>query len=284
MSAKRKREKKQGKRKRKSGGKTLAQRADRHDLYEQSVQDVEFDVGMVRRTFKKYFGRRPTRVREDFCGTASFACAWAADHRENLAWGIDLDPDPLAYGRKHHLAALDETTRKRVTLIEGNVLEASHEPVDVTVAFNFSYFVFQDRDGLRAYFEKARSTLADEGLLMLDIYGGADAQRTMSETREHDGFDYVWDQHSFDPIHHHAINHIHFEFPDGSELRRAFSYDWRLWTLPELRELLAEAGFSASQVYWEGTEQKTGEGNGIYRKVSTAPDDPAWISYMVAIK
>ena len=119
---------------------------------------------------------------------------------------------------------------------------------------------------------------------MLDLYGGADSQRTMDETREQEGFDYVWDQNVFDPITYDAINYIHFEFPDGSEIRRAFTYDWRLWTIPELQALMSEAGFSQSEVYWEGTDRKTNEGNGIYRKVTSAPDDPAWVSYIVGVR
>ena len=152
-----------------------------------------------------------------------------------------------------------------------------HEKVDVTVAFNFSFFIFDTRVALRRYLEAAGETLAPEGLLLLDAYGGADTQRCNPEEREVDDFTYVWDQHSFDPISHRVRNYIHFEFPDGSRLRRAFSYDWRLWTIPEMRELLHEAGFRRTEVYWEGTDHKTGEGNGVFRQAETAPEDPAWI-------
>ena len=31
--------------------------------------------------------------------------------------------------------------------------------------------------------------------------------------------------------------------PVSQVLRRAFRYDWRLWTIPELAEMLKEAGF-----------------------------------------
>jgi hypothetical protein len=121
-------------------------------------------------------------------------------------------------------------------------------------------------------------------MLVLDLYGGADAQRTMSETRECDDFDYVWDQDVFDPISMNAVNHIHFEFTDGSSIERAFTYDWRLWGIPELRDCLAEAGFSSSDAYWEQTEKKTGEGNGVYYRADRALDDPAWITYIAAIR
>jgi len=103
----------------------------------------------------------------------------------------------------------------------------------------------------------------DDGMLLLDAYGGSDAFREIEEKREEKGFTYVWDQHFFNPLTGHVINHIHFRFRDGTRLERAFTYEWRLWTLPELTELLREAGFRDVTVYWEGSE-KSGEGNGVH--------------------
>ena len=113
-------------------------------------------------------------------------------------------------------------------------------------------------------------------------YGGADAHSTSEEERDCEDFTYLWDQHSFDPINNHATNYIHFEFDDGSELRRAFRYDWRLWSVPETRDVLAEAGFRHNEVYWEGTDHKTGEGNSIFSLKQKALDDPAWVAYIAA--
>jgi hypothetical protein len=248
------------------------------------VQDPPFDVELVDRIFRARFGRPPELLREDFCGTAAMACAWVARRPTNRAWGIDLDPEPLAWARAHNLPGLTPDQASRLHLVQGDVRDVEHGPVDVTVAFNFSYFVFRERRQLLGYLEKSRARLRDEGMLVLDLYGGADAQRTLTETRDHRKFEYVWDQDVFDPIQHHAVNHIHFEFPDGSRLRRAFSYDWRLWTIPELRDLLDEAGFSRSEVYWEQTDRRTNTGNGIYYRASHAPDDPAWITYLVALR
>jgi hypothetical protein len=121
-------------------------------------------------------------------------------------------------------------------------------------------------------------------VFLIDVYGGPDAQRALEETRECDGFDYVWDQHSFNPIQCRAVNFIHFEFDDGSRLHRAFRYDWRLWGISELRDLLDDAGFSKSEVYWEGTDSKTGEGNDIFTHREHADDDPAWVCYIAGIR
>jgi hypothetical protein len=80
-----------------------------------------------------------------------------------------------------------------------------------------------------------------------------------------------------------VVNHIHFEFKDGSKLERAFTYHWRFWTLPELTELLAEAGFSRSHVYWED-EDEDGEGTGVYRARKRANNAGAWVAYVIAEK
>jgi hypothetical protein len=263
---------------------TKAKGADVYALYQEAVQDPEGDVSLVSRIFKRHFDRVPRDLREDFCGTAAMACAWVRHHRENRAWGVDLDPVPLAWGREHNLGALRPEQAARIRLIRGDVMEVSHVKVDVTVAFNFSYFVFKTRDQLVRYFKKARSTLREEGVLVLDLYGGADAQRRMAETREHGHFDYVWDQDVFDPINHGAVNYIHFEFSDGSRIRRAFSYDWRLWGIPEVRDALADAGFSASETYWEQTDRRTNEGNGSYYRAERAEDDPAWVAYVIGVR
>jgi len=120
-------------------------------------------------------------------------------------------------------------------------------------------------------------------MLFLDAYGGVEAQQQRIVRRPCDGFTYVWEQRSFDPIQSWGRNYIHYEFPDGSAIRRAFRYDWRLWTLPELREIMADAGFSHSEVYWEGTCQRTGLGNDVFVRRERAEADPAWIAYLVAI-
>jgi SAM-dependent methyltransferase len=263
----------------------MAKTADRHDLYQRAVQEPDADIPLIQKIFRNQFARPARTLREDFCGTALLACRWVQRSEEHRAWGIDLDPDPLDWGREHNVGKLKADQASRVKLIEGDVLDIGHETVDVTVAFNFSYFLFADRASLLKYFKCAYATLNSDGVLILDAYGGADAQRTSEETREvDDDFDYVWDQHSFDPIHCKVTNFIHFQFPDGSQIKKAFRYDWRLWSIPEVRELLQEAGFDRTEVYWEGTDRETGDGNDIFSPREQAPDDPAWICYIVGVR
>lgn len=266
--------------------KTLADRADRHRLYQLAVQCVESEIDMVDDTYRTLRGRHASRLREDFCGTGNTSCEWVRRRRTNSAVGFDLDPQVLAWGRRENIAKMSANRQQRVQLLERDVLQVdpTESAADIILAMNFSYLIFKTRDRLRAYFSAARAGLAEDGLLMLDGYGGHDSWRTIQEKTKCDGFTYLWDQRKFNPITFEVLCHMHFKFPDGSKMKRAFTYDWRMWTLPEIREVLAEAGFSRSTVYWEGTDEKTGEGNDIYSPTEEGEDDPSWIVYVVAEK
>lgn len=264
-------------------GPTLAEQADRHELYELSVQDVEHEAEFVADTFRALRGREPRGLREDFSGTASAACEWVRHGDERFAIAVDLDAETLDWGREHRVGRLQPAEQQRVKLLCDNVLTVDTPPVDVITAFNFSYWILSDRETLRSYFERVRESLVDDGLLFLDMFGGSESYVTGKEKTKHKGFSYVWEQEEFDPMTAMYTCHIHFHFPDGSKLKRAFSYTWRLWTLVEIRELLAEAGFSKVRVYWE-TEDEDGEGSGEYQESDVGLNDPAWIIYIVAEK
>lgn len=260
----------------------MADLADRHDLYQRSVQDTEAEIDFVLETWHALRDRPPGLLREDFCGTANTACEWVRRDPAHYAIGVDVDPDVLDWGLRHNLAALTPDQQQRIDLLQGDVLEVRPGPVDIVLAMNFSYWLFATRDALRAYFERVRDGLTEDGIFFLDAYGGYDAPRELEESRECDGFTYIWDQARFNPIDSGMTCHIHFEFPDGSRIDRAFTYHWRLWTLPELRELLLEAGFRQADVYWEGTDEKTNEGNGIYEPREVGEADAGWVCYLVA--
>ena len=262
-----------------------AETADPHRLYERSVQTPEAEVTFVSERFRLLTGRPARALREDFCGTAAVSCAWVSRHPDNRALGLDLDPAVLAWGRRHNLSRLPAAARARCTLRRGDVLKARCAPVDAVVALNFSYWVLKDRARLLHYFRRVRQGLAADGVFFLDAFGGSDAVLVCTEERpiaDAEGtFTYLWEQAHYNPIDGSLSCHIHFEFPDGSRLERAFSYDWRLWTLPELHEALAQAGFSRVQCYWQGWGPD-GEADGVFLPTEEAPADAAWFCYLSA--
>ena len=89
--------------------------ADKYALYHEAVQDTESDITLAERVFKQQYGRLPRLLREDFSGTSLMACDWVARHEDNHAWAIDLDPEPLAWGREQNLAKLGDTVDLRMT-------------------------------------------------------------------------------------------------------------------------------------------------------------------------
>ena len=51
-----------------------------------------------------------------------------------------------------------------------------------------------------------------------------------------------------------------------------------------LTEAFEAAGFQDIHFLWEGTDLKTGEGNGVFRRKKKGEPDDAWIAYIVAEK
>jgi SAM-dependent methyltransferase len=264
-------------------GATMAERADLHELYESAVQNVEEECKFVSQTFEQIRGRQALSFREDFCGTASAACQWTRLGSEHTAIGIDIDAEVLQWGRDNRLSRLDPEQLARIRLVEASVMDVQPEQVDVVGAFNFSYWIFQTRPLMLEYFGKIRDALKSDGVFFLDAFGGYEAFEEMKEKTKYDDFTYVWEQARYSPVSGEMDCHIHFKFPDKSKLKRAFSYTWRLWTLPEITELLAEAGFKNPTVYWEGTDED-GDGNGVFTPDAHGEADAGWIAYIVAEK
>ena len=96
-------------------------------------------------------------------------------------------------------------------------------------------------------------------------------------------YTYYWHQKSFDPINHHGHYAIHFRSPDGVLHKDAFTYDWRVWTIPEVKELMLEAGFKRVAVYWESSD-KNGDGTGEYLRTESGDNAYSWIALVVGIK
>jgi SAM-dependent methyltransferase len=258
-------------------GPTAAARADRHRLYEAAVQDPGDELRRLERLFREA-GRAPGSLREDFCGTALLAARWVAGRRGRTATAVDLDAGVLAWARAHRLPALGAAAR-RLRLRQGDVRRAGPGRFDAVVALNYSYQVFHRREWLCDYFRAVRRSLAPDGLFLLDAFGGWEAHRPVRQGRRlRGGARYVWEQEPFDPITHRLRCHIHFEFPDGSRLARAFTYDWRLWSVAELSEALAESGFGEVRVLWDVAPA----GRVRYAERRRAANQPAWIAYLAA--
>lgn len=236
---------------------------DRHALYECCVQRPDVTV----RLLADQHGGQPLSLAEDFCGTAAICREWVRSHPARTATAIDADPAVLGIARER-LASVDGAT-DRVRLINASLgdageVRAFERPFDVVYAGNFSIGELRDRPSLMRYLRSARKRLTEGGILACDTYGGRNAfaagmlVRTIVADRAPGEPErvirYAYEQVVADPISGMVENHLHFELIENGErsasLRSAFIYRWRLWSVPELRDAMLEAGFAKTQVTW----------------------------------
>lgn len=256
---------------------------DKYDYYLSSVQSPEADAEFLERTYRELSGKAPKVMREDFCGTFALCAEWVKRKDSFHAVGVDLDPEPLEYGSLRHLSKLTEKQRKRLSIVKGNVLSSKLPAADIVCALNFSYFCFKDRATLKRYFTAAAKSLNPGGIFLVDCFGGPECMQPNEQETEYDDYSYYWDQDGWNPITQEAMFYIHFKRKGERKREKVFTYDWRMWTIPELKDLMAEAGLKDMRVYWEGTD-KHGEGNGIFSQSNEGEVCDAWVAYIVGIK
>ena len=274
--------------KNKKNKRTLAEKADKFECYQLSVQSADHEIDIFEMVFEDAYQRKPSSLREDFCGTFSVCCEWVKSGKDRTAWGIDLCPETLQWGKDHNLSKLKPGQAERIQLLEQDVRAGNTPGVDVLAAQNFSFWIFRTRPDVIEYFKAALNNLNDDGVMLLDMMGGPACydtsitdKRTIIKGKK--GFKYHWQQASFNPVNAEASFYIHFKFADGSKMKRAFEYHWRFWTVPEVREMLLEAGFRETHVYFE-QENDDGEDTGIWKRTEEAPNNPSWLCYIVGIK
>lgn len=256
---------------------------DKYELYRKAVQSAEGDVLFIQNVFSELKGRKPKTLREDFCGTFGLSCEWVKLNLSFQSYSIDLDPEPLDYGKGHYLSKLKPDQQKRMHLLEGDVTKAKLPATDIAVAMNFSYFVFKTREMMKRYFANSFKALNKNGIFILDCFGGSQCYDEIEDLTRMRGFNYYWDQTGFDPVTNRALFYIHFKPKGQKKIEKVFTYDWRMWSIPELRDLLIEVGFAKTHVYWEGTT-RSGDGDGKFTRTEKGEACLSWIAYIVAEK
>ena len=264
--------------------KTDISKTDRHILYQLSVQNPEFELDFIDDTYFSLRKKKPLVMREDFCGTAISSCEWVKRRRDNRAISIDLDAEVLGWCKDNNYAELKPAQKKRIELINGNVLNQKMNSIDVCQAFNFSYWTFQERKTMLKYFKNIHKSLNEDGVFFLDAFGGYEAHKTQVEKRDVDGFSYVWEQERYNAVTGEMHCHIHFHFPRGKKIKKAFSYIWRLWGAKEIREVLMDAGFKNTTMYLQKFDEETDEPLDEFVATDYAEDYACWVGYIVAEK
>jgi hypothetical protein len=227
---------------------------DRFDLYELTVQSPSRLVPFLR----AIHGREPRILGEDFAGTAAVSREWVSSIAGASAIAVDIDRDVLS--RAGACDRLSTGAHDRLRTVVADVRAPTSDalaPADVIFAGNFSIGELATRRELVEYLRRSRARLNEHGVFVCDTYGGASAFRIGAIERSHftqDGarIRYTWEQRRIDPLTARVENALHFRVERAGEIvleiTDAFVYRWRLWSVPEIRDALEDAGFSASEV------------------------------------
>ncbi|KVH90673.1 hypothetical protein Ccrd_007306 [Cynara cardunculus var. scolymus] len=275
-------------------------------LYQQSVQSPKGDISYLQNT------------------------EWLRSDSRRTAVGLDLDVEALDWCMENNVNKVGADLSSRIFLYHGNVLQpleaklvksnlqnimhnvtleekgngsesiADSEalpvpPRDIICAFNYSCCCLHSRQELISYFKHALHALSKKGgIFVMDLYGGTSSECELRMQRRFPNFTYTWEQAGFDIIQRKTRISLHFTLQkqQKKKLRHAFSYSWRLWSLPEIKDCLEEAGFRSVH-FWirqmpDSENIKSMEGFGAardikYEEVTSFQQQDSWNAYIVGV-
>ncbi len=246
----------------------------RHDLYELCVVSPEQLVPLL----AAIHGEEPKHLAEDFAGTACLCDQWVRDIAGGSSTGIDQDAEAL-----NHRPLIDGVTKHCSDVRDASVLGLPK--ADIIHAGNFSIGYMHSRADLLSYLRLVRQRLKADGVFLCDTYGGEGTYILGEVHRDHviphgphagKRVRYTWEQREADPTTGMVTDVLHFRVEEGGhileEFEDAFVYRWRLWSIPELRDAMDEAGFTSTEVYAKEPDAIDSDGN-VYIEPIADPDD-----------
>lgn len=250
----------------------------KHRLYELAVTNPLAMAGFL----AAVHGKKPETIREDFCGTAALARGWLQLANElNLPGSSQIGAHAGAVGVDNDRSVLKQIPKADGFRAIASDVMKSREKADVIAATNFPVCYFHERGDLIKYLKHVRSCLNPRGVFACDLFGGKDAftpgitrikiptgpvianvkqakQKSRREKSLKRFFWYEWYQRECQSLTGRVRCDINFELPARSvfndtgkskRIERAFTYDWRLWSIPEIRDAMHDAGFRTVEVY-----------------------------------
>jgi len=258
----------------------------KYDLYRLCVQAPKASAEFLAAVHARFRGTRaPARqvvLREDFSGPGAIGVAWAESSERHATILVDQDADALAH------AGLP---RPRVAAIAGDVM-AVEARADIVAALNFPLGYWHSRKELVAYLQASLARLRPGGVFVADMYGGEHAfqpgtlqRRVLGPNDE--AITYTWEQREADVVSGIVVDALHFDIKPPKRplhrLRDAFVYTWRLWSLPELRDALRDAGFRRIEFFDQLAGARDQRGRLHVEPVSRGEElGDDWVAYVAA--
>jgi len=218
----------------------------RHELYQKTVQNPKREVEFYRKIYRMIFNTVPNHFREDFCGTGRLSCEWVKNNVYNTAVGIDLDEETVNWGRENNINNLPSGS-ERIELIIQNVLEPfdSNKRFDIICSMNYSHYLLVKRKHLVTYFMNVRANI-QKGLFIMDFFGGSHIFEEHEHQNQSDYYKFKNEQMNI--LNNNIICTLNFKTKE-KKLETLFTYNFRIYSLIELKEALEEAGFNRFKIF-----------------------------------
>lgn len=280
---------------------------DRLELYRWAVQDPETHAIVLHTMYQRLRpGGQPAVLREDFAGTSAESVAWVMLQHGRRAIAVDRDGPTLEWAERRAMRLLGPLA-SGITFVQADVRSVGPSSVaaaDIIAVLNYSILYLREPEELLSYLRHALDGLAPDGILVLNLFGGAAAVEPgttryrvtptprLSTERPVPPFDYFWEVRSYDCASQQLDCRIHFAVPDPAapghtiELRDAFQYDWGLRPVQELVAACALAGFADVQV-WQHTGDASKGADGVFLgrvEPESLPVSGKWNAYIVACR
>lgn len=221
-------------------------------------------------------------LREDFCGTAAISRSWIALSQSRTATAVDMDSIALSRAARSLERAEPPSMSTRIQFANADATEFRSRDVDVLTVPNSSIFLVTDRQRLRRYLEHVWHDLNEGGAIAIDMFGGPSALGNGTTVVDCDGFRCIWQQEDFDFRTHIFDAHVRFQTRGHSPIASAFSYRMRLWSAPEVVDMLIESGFERTTVSIATTRNSFFNGRTMDANEDTGSDE--WEQFIVGYK
>jgi len=215
----------------------------RETVYHPDKDTVQQYVNLYRRLKKK----EPRVLREDFCGIHDLCGAWVAYSDYNHAYAVDIDREPLDWGKENPTVKMNSNRWDRLHILNQDCRHVDiPNKVDFAIVGNWSQQILRKRTEMVEYFKSVYSSLKDDGIFLIsetnDLEYGPDAhveeRNFMYNGRD---YKYAFETQKACYMTHLSVCKIHFYI--DNKIATPFEYPWRVWTIAEYLDILEEVGF-----------------------------------------
>jgi hypothetical protein len=258
------------------------------ELYQKSVQNAKKEAEFFRKVFRLIFNKVATTFREDFCGTGLLSCEWVKSNVMNSAVGLDFDQETLDWGIANNVNNLSSGS-ERIQLLNQNVLDEfdTKQKFEIICSLNYSHFLLPQRKMILKYFTNMVKNLETKGIFIMDFYGGSHIYSDHKYQHNKSSNFYEFSGKQMNIIANTSKCSLNYKVKKN-KYKPFFSFNFRIYSIIELREALEEAGLTQFKLYIKEINDDEDDDYAEYEEVDINgeyyPESERLTGYLIAYR